>query len=173
MDLAFEIENATSIEDYMMMVELKTSALLAAATGIGASIGGASKSQVADYHQYGNHLGQAFQILDDILGIWGETEITGKPAGDDLRIHKKTLPILYGLQHSTTFVDMWSRQAKEQVSLEQMIAALDHAGALLHSQAVAKQHTDLALASLRKANPQGIAGEELERLTLSLLIRQR
>jgi geranylgeranyl diphosphate synthase type I len=173
MDLAFETENTTSIEDYVKMVELKTSALLAAATGIGASIGGASNLIVAYYHQFGYHLGQAFQILDDILGIWGEMEITGKPAGDDLRMHKKTLPILYGLEHSTAFLDMWQRQADEQVSLEQMIAALDDAGALKHSQAIAKQQTDLALAALEKAKPLGVAGQELERLTLSLLKRQQ
>ena len=62
---------------------------------IGAALGGASSDQVAALRRFGHPLGMAFQLRDDLLGVFGNAEVTGKPAGDDLREGKQTLLVAY------------------------------------------------------------------------------
>jgi geranylgeranyl diphosphate synthase type I len=76
------------------MTACKTAAMFATPFAMGALLGGASGETVSAFRQFGYHVGLAFQAMDDILGIWGETAITGKPVGDDLRSRKVTYPVL-------------------------------------------------------------------------------
>ena len=171
LDLAYETKENVTISDYIRMIEGKTSALLSAASAIGAHIAGASDSAVEAYRSFGHNLGLAFQIEDDILGIWGKSNLTGKPAGDDLLRRKKTLPTLYGLEKSTTFNHLFL-QENDDVDLLKMVAALDEVGAHQHARSLAQHHTDLALSALKEAAPMNPSGGELKRLTLLLLQRQ-
>ena len=171
LDLAYETKDNVTISDYIRMIEGKTSALLSAASAIGAHTAGASDATVEAYRSFGHNLGLAFQIEDDILGIWGEANLTGKSAGDDLLRRKKTLPILYGLEKSTTFSDLFF-QENAAVDLFDLVAALDEVGAHQHARSIAQHHTDLALAALKDAAPTDPIGEELKRLSLLLLKRQ-
>jgi len=171
LDLAYEVKENVTISDYIRMIEGKTSALLSAASAIGAHLAGASDSTVEAYRSFGHNLGLAFQIEDDILGIWGETNLTGKPAGDDLLRRKKTLPTLYGLEKSTTFNDLFF-QENDDVDLFDLVAALDEVGTHQHARSIAQHHTDLALAALKEAAPIDPSGGELKRLSLLLLKRQ-
>ena len=79
------------------MVSGKTSALLSASAAIGAVLAGAHPDLVRALSTFGAQLGVAFQLVDDLLGIWGDPEITGKPVFSDLRSGKKTLPVTYAL----------------------------------------------------------------------------
>ncbi|MFE0516001.1 polyprenyl synthetase family protein, partial [Streptomyces sp. NPDC058964] len=81
-------------EEYRAMAEHKTGALLGCAAALGASLGGAPKSTVTALDRAGRHLGTAFQTIDDVLGIWGDPAVTGKPVHGDLRERKKTYPVL-------------------------------------------------------------------------------
>ena len=171
LDLAYETKEDVTISDYLRMIEGKTSALLSAASAIGAYIAGASNSTIEAYHSFGHNLGLAFQIEDDILGIWGETSLTGKPAGDDLLRRKKTLPTLYGLEKSPTFSDLFF-QENEDVDLLDLVTALDEVDAHQHARSIAQHHTDLALAALKEAAPLDPSGGELKKLSLLLLKRQ-
>ena len=171
LDLAYETKDNVAISDYLRMIEGKTSALLSAALAIGAHIAGASDSTVKAYRSFGHNLGLAFQIEDDILGIWGETNLTGKPTGDDLLRRKKSLPTLYGLEKSTTFSDLFF-QENDDVDLFDLVAALDEVGAHQHARSIAQHHTDLALAALKEAAPMDPSGRELKRLSLLLLMRR-
>lgn len=94
LDIGFEQAGAVSLPDYLRMVEGKTGALLGAAAALGALAGGAESATVEAFDRYGRALGQGFQIQDDILGIWGDPEATGKPAGNDLRRRKRSLPVV-------------------------------------------------------------------------------
>ncbi len=173
LDLSYETRTSVSVHDYAHMIERKTAALIAAATHCGAVIAGAADAICSACSSFGTHLGLAFQILDDILGIWGATSRTGKPAGDDLRAHKKTLPILHGLEHSEEFRSLWQRQGPGEDDIRRMATSLERAGSRDFALAAAKEHTDLALAALDAAHPQGEAGEELTRLARRLLQRDR
>ncbi|MGW0601816.1 polyprenyl synthetase family protein [Streptomyces sp. NPDC002776] len=84
-------------EEYRAMAEYKTGALLGCAAALGAALGGAPSGTVAALDRAGRDLGMAFQIVDDVLGIWGDPTVTGKPVHGDLRERKKTFPVLAAL----------------------------------------------------------------------------
>ncbi|AXE83563.1 polyprenyl synthetase family protein [Streptomyces sp. Go-475] len=84
-------------EEYRVMAEHKTGALLGCAAALGAVLGGAAPGTATALDRAGRHLGVAFQIVDDVLGIWGDPEVTGKPVHGDLRERKKTFPVLVAL----------------------------------------------------------------------------
>jgi geranylgeranyl diphosphate synthase, type I len=96
-DLSFASRLDVSVEECTAMCANKTGALLSCAASIGAILAGADQSAVAALAAFGLHLGLAFQAVDDILGIWGRPEATGKPVAGDLREHKKTLPVVMAL----------------------------------------------------------------------------
>ena len=97
LDLAFESRRDVSVADYLEMVEGKSAALFAAAFEIGAVFAGNDLTQRDQCRAYGQALGTAFQIRDDVLGIWGDPKQTGKPVGSDIAKRKKSLPIVHAL----------------------------------------------------------------------------
>lgn len=173
MDMSYETRTDLSIEqDYWPMISGKTSALLAACTQVGAILGGADEPTEDAYRSYGNFLGLAFQVQDDYLGIWGDSALTGKSVESDLVTGKKSLPVLFGLAKKGLFAKRWLEgpiRADEVPHLAEQLAA---EGAKLFTQETSDQMTDLALNSLRVADPQGEAGEALFELTGKLLNRQ-
>lgn len=172
-DLAFETLADVSESTYLEMVEGKTAALIASGTQAGALVAGSDETLVEAYREFGHHLGLSFQIQDDILGIWGAPEVTGKPAGDDLRSRKKSLPILHGIHTSEEFSELWNVPASEAPDIRAMTQALVRAGAMDYAQRAAEEHMDMALAALDSARPLQPAAEELRRLSLNLLGRDR
>jgi len=173
LDLAFEQRPDVDVPAYLEMIAGKTSALLEAATGIGARLAGAPDRHIAAYRQFGHHLGMAFQIEDDILGIWGEPAKTGKPASDDLRARKKSLPILHGLAASPVFSQLWvETTGPDGPHVPAMRQALEQAGSKDYAHSLSEQHTEQALESLTKAEPTGTAALELEQLAKDLVGRE-
>ena len=172
LDLAFEAEPNVSEEMYLEMIAGKTAALLEAACQVGARLGGASEAERDAYRRFGRHLGLAFQILDDALGVWGEPGVTGKSAGDDLAARKKSFPVVFGLAHSPEFSRRWAAASNDPSDLQAMAQALRAAGADERAHGLAQRHTDEALAALEEAAPAGRAGAELRALSLRLLHRR-
>jgi geranylgeranyl diphosphate synthase type I len=99
LDLAFERRAQVTQDECLDMAAAKTGALLAASAAIGAVLAGGPDAVVAALATYGAELGLAFQLVDDILGIWGDPAVTGKPVFSDLRSRKKSLPVTYTLTH--------------------------------------------------------------------------
>ncbi|HZC39451.1 MAG TPA: polyprenyl synthetase family protein [Streptosporangiaceae bacterium] len=100
-DLAFEQRDDVTLAECQEMAGDKTAALMACACSIGAIHVGAPAALAMGLAGFGAHVGQAFQLTDDLLGIWGAPERTGKPAGSDLRARKKSLPIVAALTSGT------------------------------------------------------------------------
>ncbi|MEM0198527.1 MAG: polyprenyl synthetase family protein [Fervidicoccaceae archaeon] len=98
LDMMFEKIDRVSEEQYMEMIYKKTAALIEASTYIGAVLGRAEERELKKISEFGKNLGLAFQIVDDILGIYGKEEETGKPVYSDLREGKKTLLVLRALE---------------------------------------------------------------------------
>lgn len=98
MDLEFEQRVDVSVDEYLEMIQLKTASLFDCAARLGALAAGAGEAASDRAGDFGRHLGMAFQIIDDIQGIWGASAETGKPDGSDLRNGKKTLPTLVALK---------------------------------------------------------------------------
>ncbi len=92
-DLSFEQRDRVTVEECLEMEGNKTGALLAASSSIGAVLAGIGDAEADALERFGYHLGLAFQAVDDLLGIWGATEVTGKPHWGDLRQRKKSLPV--------------------------------------------------------------------------------
>ncbi|GLW12402.1 dimethylallyltransferase [Microtetraspora sp. NBRC 13810] len=90
-------DRAVTVEEYAQMATGKTGALLACAAATGAALGGAPPASAEVFSAMGRHLGLALQIVDDLLGIWGDPDVTGKPTFSDLRRRKKTLPVVAAL----------------------------------------------------------------------------
>jgi geranylgeranyl diphosphate synthase type I len=96
-DLEFERRNDVTMDECLTMVGGKTAALMACACSIGAIAVGAVPGLAMSLADFGSHAGLAFQLADDLLGIWGAPEVTGKPVWSDLRTRKKTLPVVAAL----------------------------------------------------------------------------
>lgn len=99
LDISFEDREFVTSDEYVQMTSLKTGPLLGAALGGGALFAGASWQIAQELDVIGRNLGVAFQIQDDILGIWGKTEQTGKSTDDDLTAKKKSFPIIWALEN--------------------------------------------------------------------------
>lgn len=100
-DLTFERRADVGLRDCVGMAEHKTGALLGCACALGALFGGGSPEQVRALDRFGRELGLAFQLVDDLLGIWGDPATTGKPVNSDLRCGKKSLPVVAALTSGT------------------------------------------------------------------------
>ena len=98
LDMDFESRENVSLDDYIEMIGLKTSVLLAAALQMGAIIGGASEGNCNHIYQFGLNLGIAFQIQDDYLDAFGDPEKFGKEVGGDIKQNKKTFLFLHTLE---------------------------------------------------------------------------
>jgi len=97
-DLEFEQRVDVSVDDYMEMIGLKTAALFDCAARLGGLAAGGGDESLDKAGKFGYHLGVAFQVIDDMLGVWGSSSQTGKPVGSDLKNGKKTLPTLVALK---------------------------------------------------------------------------
>lgn len=97
-DVDFENKEEVSIDDYLKMIRLKTSVLLATALQIGAYIAGAEEQQQEALYQFGINVGLAFQIQDDILDVWGNPDTFGKAVGGDISCNKKTFVYLEAMR---------------------------------------------------------------------------
>jgi geranylgeranyl diphosphate synthase type I len=96
-DLAFEQRDDVTVAECLEMAGCKTGSLMAASAAIGAVLAGAPPAAVTALQTYGAQLGLSFQLVDDVLGIWGDPAVTGKPVFSDLQAGKKSLPISYAL----------------------------------------------------------------------------
>ena len=100
LDLSFEQRPRVGVDDYRLMISKKTGALMESAVHIGAFIGSQDPQVVEAMRRFGQGLGFIFQARDDILGVWGSQETTGKPVASDLHRRKKTFPVVHALAHA-------------------------------------------------------------------------
>ena len=100
LDMAFESRLDVTVAEYFQMIAAKTGALLAASPQMGSVVVGAPGEQTKLYRAFGAALGRAFQLQDDLLGIWGDEAVTGKSAASDILSKKKSLPVLTALADS-------------------------------------------------------------------------
>jgi len=148
LDLAHEGEWGGGVARYLAMIERKTAAILDFAARAGAMLAGADEETAARFGRFGLALGLAFQVRDDILGIWGAPEVTGKPAADDLRRRKQSLPIVALDEVASPAVReevraLYRAPALDDAAVARTLALLDEAGVARRCQAyVARYHDD-------------------------------
>ncbi|MDR7304655.1 family 2 encapsulin nanocompartment cargo protein polyprenyl transferase [Haloactinomyces albus] len=158
MDLSFEQRSDVDLAECQHMAQAKTATLLAAACELGALFAGASSERTEHLRNFGHELGVAFQHVDDLLGIWGDPQHTGKPAYSDVRAGKKTLPVVFALNSDTPAGnELASRYHHDTphsaTELTETAELVDHAGGRAWSQTQADQRLTQALQHLHAASP--------------------
>jgi geranylgeranyl diphosphate synthase type I len=177
-DMIFEDDVHVDLDQYLWMIRHKTAALLAASAQLGAIIATDDRTQIDQYYRFGENLGMAFQIQDDILGAWGDPRVTGKSAATDIRDKKKTLPVVYALQHRT---DPEDAQALAELyapggplskdEIQSVLNLLDRASARAYAEEMAEAYYRQSIQDLERAGVENEAQARLHALAASLLGR--
>jgi geranylgeranyl diphosphate synthase, type I len=172
LDMSFEKRTDVTLESYWKMIEGKTAALLSACTQIGSLLAGADDGAQEQFRSFGRDLGLAFQVQDDILGIWGNETLTGKSAASDLVEGKLSLPVVYGIAQKGRFATRWGGSAVQPSEVSEIAQMLIDLGALDFCKQEESRLTDQALSALNRANPQGEFRQTLSELANKLLNRK-
>jgi geranylgeranyl diphosphate synthase type I len=150
-----ESSEVMSIDAYFDMIGRKTAALIAASIEAGALLATDDENVIARYRAFGWALGIAFQLNDDLLGIWGTEQTTGK-AASDVAHKKKTLPVIYAVEHAgpadrARLLELYAREAPTPEELDEIVAILERVGARDYTRDTATRYRDEALAELDAA----------------------
>jgi geranylgeranyl diphosphate synthase type I len=169
LDISYESRLDIGIKDYLNMIEGKTAALIAGSLETGALLGTDSEEVIKSFREIGRNLGLAFQIRDDILGIWGDEEKTGKPSGSDIRRRKKTLPIVYALEKAEgglkkELVDIYRNGMFNEGGVVAVFRVLDAVDAQSQAQRMAKTYCNKAVEAIRKLTLVPPVKQDLEEL---------
>jgi geranylgeranyl diphosphate synthase type I len=175
MDLEFEDTFDVNVAAYLTMIEKKTGALFDCSLRLGALAAGASQNVADRLGRSGRLMGLAFQIRDDMLGIWGAQTRTGKEVAADIRRRKKTLPIVYALslpgESAGRVRDVYSAEVVSEQGVSDILSFLDSISAQQYCAELARKKRDEALAELRNSNLAGDAAVELSDVVDFLLER--
>jgi geranylgeranyl diphosphate synthase, type I len=166
LDMTFESLDDVSVDEYLHMIAAKTAALIAAAGWIGARAANATQQQVQAAHDFGRELGLAFQMQDDILGIWGDEALTGKSAASDIAARKKTLPVLLAMTcadraRRDRLRTLYAQRNGDDAGPQAIMAALDGTRARDRTDEYLRRYWDAAMAALERI---GLPPEAQERL---------
>jgi geranylgeranyl diphosphate synthase, type I len=175
-DVSFENRDDVGLDECVDMATGKTAALLGCACALGGSFGEADADRVAHIRQFGQSLGLAFQFVDDLLGIWGDAAVTGKPAYSDLSSRKKSLPVVAALASGTPAGRELARlyhghapMTREQ--LTRTAELIESAGGRAWSRRRADELLGAALEQLDRAAPEPLPAAELRELAKLVLRR--
>lgn len=175
LDIGNEGNLATSEADYLAMIARKTAALIGTAAELGALVGGADEATARALAEFGMNLGLAFQIEDDVLGVWGDPEVTGKPFAADLVQRKLSLPVLHALAGApgrARLAEIYGRRQTAPGELRAMLDILDEAGARQYTERAAAGYHTAALAALDRARGDADTLNELRAIADGLLGRK-
>ena len=158
LDIGFEDHFNIKVSDYLTMVGGKTASLIAGSMEIGAYIGTDDENLVQSFSEAGKNLGLAFQIRDDILGIWGKHEETGKPSGNDIRRKKKSYPVVFALENARgsskkELLSIYQDGGINQNSVNKVLAIFEKSGARDNAQKLVEKYSELAREVFNRTNP--------------------
>ncbi len=175
-DVDFESMEHVTKDEYLMMIRLKTSVLLATALQIGAYIADADEQAQEALYQFGINIGLAFQIQDDILDVWGDPKTFGKAVGGDISCNKKTFVYLEAMRRlgdEAKNLEQWYSQVLEDNTekIAAVKAIFEQLGVREACEAVVEDYTQKALAILDTL-PQNVASDQLRHLAHKLHTRK-
>ncbi|MFC8454909.1 family 2 encapsulin nanocompartment cargo protein polyprenyl transferase [Kitasatospora sp. NPDC057223] len=175
-DCAFEQRGDVSLAECLAMAEAKTGALLGCACAVGALYAGADEEAAQAMDAFGREIGLAFQLIDDLIGIWGDPAVTGKPVGADLAARKKSLPVVAALAadgaEGAVLASLYGldRPLTEE-ELARCARAVEAAGGRAWAQGESCERMATAIGHLAEAVPEPAAADDL--LALAELVTRR
>jgi geranylgeranyl diphosphate synthase type I len=176
LDISYESRLDIVVTDYLEMIDGKTAALMGCSLELGALIGTDDESVIRGLWGFGRNLGLAFQIRDDILGIWGDQKETGKPLGSDIRRRKKSFPIVYALDKmagevKTDLTSIYQSEVIDEAGTLAVLKILDDVGAQRYAQKMVEMYRDKALGTIDELALMPAARRDLEGLAHFLVER--
>lgn len=178
LDMSAEGQMDVTEDRYLRMIRGKTAMLAAASAGLGAQVATDDRPQIEAMWQFGQSLGMAFQMRDDLLDIWGAPEQTGKPFAADLQQRKMSLPVIYALAHAPhadrkQFEALYRQpDPLARDDLNTLLSILDRTGAQTYVESLARDEYDRAMQALDRVAPAAPAAlDDLRALAQSLLNR--
>ncbi len=162
-------------EVYFRLIADKTASLLAAACQLGAVSSSDDEKDIAAMREFGENLGIAFQIRDDLLDILGKEKKTGKPIGNDIRDNKVTLPLIFALkqarkQDARRIIRLIKRGAGK-AEIKEIISFVEIHGGIKYAMERANEHIELAFKSLERY-PDTPYKESLQKLVSFITVRE-
>lgn len=180
LDMNFEKLSKVSISQYIKMIELKTAVLLGASLKIGALVGGADETNAQLLYEFGKHIGIAFQLQDDILDVYSDTEKFGKQKGGDIVANKKTYLLLKAMEMAES-----NRYLKEELQQwihapefvpQEKVEAISSVYNFLNIKELARnemrRHYDTALTFLENISVEETKKHKLIAIADSLMVRE-
>ena len=175
LDMGFESKTDVGVEQYLEMIGKKTAALISCAIKTGSFLGCDDDAQCNSMEQFGWNLGMAFQVRDDILGIWGFEDKTGKSASDIYQ-KKKSLPVIHGLVSASkddvaTIKDIYEKPTIDDQDADTVTAILDRCGARDYCENLATDYLNKAIAILDSLSLDSAAKDDLRQIAQFLIRR--
>jgi len=176
LDISFESRPDIEEEEYLRMIDAKTAQLFDSSVSLGAIVGTDDEQLVSQLGIFGRQLGLAFQIHDDLLGIWGTQKATGKSAYTDIREKKKTLPILCALKQATgekreRLASLYQKGSAPFTAEEvaEIVCILDNVGARDYTEEFKRRYYSQALEELDKMDIPSPQAKELREIAAYIL----
>ena len=178
LDLSFEGRPDISMDDYLRMISRKTGALLRCSLNLGAAVGTDDQEAISAIRECGRALGYVFQIRDDVLGVWGEEEVTGKPVGADIRRKKNSYPVVYAMESATdedrdSISSIYLKPELDEEDVDLVLRIMEDTGVREHAQTEAARWADSAMQSIAPLELSHLHREQIEEFTHFLLVRDR
>ncbi len=178
LDISFEGRAKVSTKEYIEMIAFKTASLISCAMDIGVFIGTGNRKLAASIAIIGRQIGQLFQIRDDILGIWGDVQSTGKPVGTDIRRKKKSFPIVYAMEvaNKSELVNLnqvFNKPLLDDRDVDKVLLMLENTNAKIKSEATTQQIGSRILKQVESAKLPSDFRIDIQQLVDFLVTRAR
>ena len=177
LDISFEGQSEIGLRQYLDMIARKTGALIRCSFTMGALVGSPDERVAKSFRESGRALGFIFQVRDDILGIWGDEESTGKPVGADIRRKKNSFPTVYAMSEAKgeTRRHLLNIYAKEELSdtdVDDVLHIMDGLNVREHAHSLAVEEGEIAVDALVAVEMDERARCDYENLVEFLLYRE-
>lgn len=174
LDMDFESRNDVSIEEYLEMITLKTSVLLACSLKMGALLGGTTEGNANKLYEFGKNLGIAFQLQDDYLDAFGTEDKIGKQTGGDIKANKKTYLLLKAMENANDLQRSAIRallQRDDVAKVPAMLSLYANTGADVACREAVAKYSQMAFDCLEEAAVLSVRKKPLHDLATYLLLR--
>ena len=179
MDMDFEAIQDVGVEDYLKMIGLKTASLIQLSMELGAVLGGATNEDIGILSEFGHHLGIAFQLQDDLLDVYADTEKFGKKQGGDIVAGKKTYLYLVADQLSNNGMQsklhaaFFSKEMADDQKIEEVTQIYNELQVASQAEKKMREYYDKALACMEKISVHDEKKQDLISLADRLMVRER
>lgn len=176
LDLSYESRHDISVEEYLDMISHKTGALIRCSMELGAHIGSGDQRVIKAFRESGRALGYLFQITDDVLGIWGDKQKTGKPVGQDIARKKNSLPAVHAMsksnrKQSALLKNIYSKQNLDQNDVDTVLNIMNSIGTKNYIGSLADKYANSALKSFYSAKVESKFTSRFEEVVQFLVTR--